>query len=287
MSEKSPIGSYVIAIRHRELSWAVTEIIRTLYPDRFNKLKVWSGEHLAAILITAFLGATPRSVDFAGETDLIFKIPRDLPKDALGRRLGLGNKPFADFEVKSLPGVFREYDAAIERAQKAGKGADERPFKTPVTSANTVLHQAPPTILKAKNQLDKKGKPGHSKNIFLIAHPFDYHIIELYENESPLIAHLLEPLGDLDGIDSVWVLWAPTHLAVWSSEHKAWTNLIFEAVDPSDATPPSRDESIALLQQVEEEFLKQTGYPRRSPYVFVLTYAGDEATDCIPGADGK
>jgi hypothetical protein len=276
MSEKSPIGSHVIVIRHRELSWAVTEIVRTLYPDHFSKLKVPSGEHLAAILITAFLGVAPRSVDSAGETDLLFEIPQSLPGDALGRRLELGNKPFADFEVKSLPGGFRKYNAAINREQEAGKNSEKRTFKATVTSVNTALHEARPTILKAKQQLDKKEKLEHSKNIFLIAHFFDHPTVECYENL--LIAHLLEPLSGLDDIDSVWVLWAPTHLVVWSSEHQEWTNLLFEAIDPSDA-PPSRDRSIELLQQVEVEFLKQTNYPRESPYVFSLTTADDEATD--------
>jgi hypothetical protein len=279
MPEMSPIGSYVIAIRHRELSWAVTEIIRTLYPDRFSNLKVPSGEHLAAILITAFIGTAPRSVDSAGETDLLFKIPQSLPGDALGQRLGLGSKPFADFEVKSLPGGFREYDAAIDRAQKAGKSADGRAFKATVTSVNAVLREARPTLLKAKRQLDTKERSEHSKNIFLIAHFFDHLTVECYENK--LIAHLLEPLRDLDGIDSVWFLWAPTHLVVWSSEHREWTNLIFDAIDPSDATP-SHEESIELLQHVELEFLKQTNYPKQSPYVFSLTATGNEVADCRP-----
>jgi hypothetical protein len=68
---------------------------------------------------------------------------------------------------------------------------------------------------------------------------------------------------------------------VWSSEHQEWTNLIFDAIDPNDNTP-SRDESIELLQQVELEFLKQTNYPKQSPYVFILTADGNEATDCRP-----
>ncbi|MGH3626519.1 MAG: hypothetical protein ACRDRL_03615 [Sciscionella sp.] len=197
----------------------------------------------------------------------------------MGRRLGLGSKPFADFEVKSLPGGFREYDAAIDRAQKAGKRPEGRVFKTIVTSVNAVLREARPTLLRAKRQLDTKETPEHSKNIFLIAHFFDHFTVECYENK--LIAHLLEPLADLDGIDSVWVLWAPTHLVVWSSEHQEWTNLIFDAIDPSDAIP-SRNESIELLQQVELEFLTHTNCPKQSPYVFDLTAAGDELTDCRP-----
>ena len=93
MSENSPVGSWVIAIWYRKLSWAVTAIVRTLSFDQISKLKVWSGEHLATILITSFLGVAPKNVDTAGETDLMFEIPRALPGDDLGRRLGLGNEP--------------------------------------------------------------------------------------------------------------------------------------------------------------------------------------------------
>jgi len=276
MSEKSPIGSYVIAITHQELFGSVTKLVGALQPDQFSRLKVSSGEHLAAILITAFLGTPPKSIDSTGETDLLFKIPQSLPGHPLGRRLGLGNKRFADFEVKSLPGEFRKYDALIDQALKTGMSADQTPFKATVTSINAVLREARPTVLRAKRQLDMKKRPEHSRNIFLIVHFFDYPTVECYKSQ--LIAHLLDPIDDLGGIDSMWVLWAPTHLVVWSSEHRQWTNLIFSAIDPS-STIPDRDESIELLQQVELEFLKKTNYSGQSPYVFSLTAAGDEASD--------
>jgi hypothetical protein len=35
--------------------------------------------------------------------------------------------------------------------------------------------------------------------------------------EGPFIAHLLEPLTDIDEVDSVWLLWPPSHLVVWSA----------------------------------------------------------------------
>lgn len=277
MSEKGPIGSYVV-VRCRTLSWAVTEIVGTLSPDQISELKIPSGEHLAAILVTSFLGAAPRSIDSAGETDLIFEVPQSLSGDTLGRRLGLGNAQFADFEIKSLPGRFREHDAAINRAQEAGDEPDGSVFIATVTSVNTVLRGARDTILRARRQLDKKAKPGHSKNIFLVAHFFEHFTVECYESQ--FIAHLLEPLGDVVGIDSVWVLWAPTHLVVWSSEHQAWTNLWFENTDPNDVAP-SHDESLELLQQIELEFLKQTNSPKGSPYVFSLTAADKDTGTTI------
>ncbi|HSV67396.1 MAG TPA: hypothetical protein VLJ59_16000 [Mycobacteriales bacterium] len=43
---------------------------------KLAKLKVASGEHLAAMLTAAFLGAAPVSVDGAGEADLVFDLTR-------------------------------------------------------------------------------------------------------------------------------------------------------------------------------------------------------------------
>lgn len=69
------------------------------------------------------------------------------------------------------------------------------------------------------------------------------------------MAHLLEPLGDIEGVDSVWVLWAPTHLVAWSTKHQEWTNLKSVGVTRDDVGP-SHDEDLDLLQQIELEFLK-------------------------------
>ncbi len=111
--------------------------------------------------------------------------------------------PFADFEIKSLPGRFREFDAAIDRAQEAGTKPDGRVFKAVVTSVNTVLREARHTIL---------------------------------------------------------------------------TNLVFGGTDPNDVAP-SYDESLALLQQIEREFLEQTNNPEGSPYLFGLTAADKDWND--------
>jgi hypothetical protein len=72
-------------------------------------------------LTTAFLGSAPISVDAgSGGPDLVFDLSRHVqgaPGDPalVGRAEG-----FADFEVKSLPGRYREFVAAINRAINAG-----------------------------------------------------------------------------------------------------------------------------------------------------------------------
>lgn len=275
MSEKSPEESHVIPFWHRTLSWAVMEVVRVLTVDQTRKLKVRSGEHLAAILVTSVLATAPRSIDSAGEPDLVFDLTNSLPGQGVPPGLGFSQVPFADFEVKSLPGEFREFDAEIDRAVEAGQEPDGRGFKVTVTSANAVLrNEGRDMILKAKRQLDEKSQPGHSKNIFLVAHFFDYPTVEFI---GPVMAHLLEPLTDVEGIDSVWVLWAPTHLVVWSVENQQWTDVLFGGANSGDVAP-DHDERFDLFQQIELEFLRQTNNPKGSPYVFGLT-AGQDGND--------
>jgi hypothetical protein len=94
--------------------------------------------------------------------------------------------------LSSSRGV-QEYNAAINRAQEPGMKPDGRVFQATATLVNTALREARHTILKAKRQLDKKAKPGHSKNIFLIVHFLDHLTVECYENL--MIAHFLRSLG--------------------------------------------------------------------------------------------
>jgi hypothetical protein len=265
----------VVHVSHRMLSWAVTEVVRVLTMEGASRLKVPSGEHLAAIVTTAFLGTAPISIDLAGEPDLVFDLSRSIFSEGVAPRLGLGQLKFADFEVKSLPGGFREHEAAIDRALKDGRVPHL--FEARFTSANIVLRNEGRTMIQeAEEQLAKKSHLGHSRNIFLIAHPFDYPIVEMYD--APCMAHLLEPLSGINGIQSIWVLGAPTHLVVWSTEHHAWTNLISGGTTPGDIAP-DHDQDLDLLQQIELEFLEQTNSAKGSPYVFGLSDTGQETDD--------
>lgn len=137
-AREEPGGNYAIFVSHHTLSWAVTEVVWTLTIEQASKLKVASGEHLAAILTTAFLYTSPTSIDMAGEPDLVFKLGSAALTKVTSSRLGCGHASFADFEVKSLPGKFREFDAAINRAQDAGKEPDQR------VSSNLHLSQCRP-----------------------------------------------------------------------------------------------------------------------------------------------
>jgi hypothetical protein len=190
MSEKSPTGSSDIVVWYRTLSWAVTEVVRVLTIEQARKLKVCSGEHLAAILATSVLATAPMWIDSAGGPDLVFDLKNSIAEYGVYPRLGLRKASFADFEVKSLPGKFREFDATIDRFLEAGGTPDGRKFEVPVTSANTVLrNEGRDMIRKAKEQLDKKTRPGNSKSVFLVAHLFDYMTVEFVK--APVVmAHL-------------------------------------------------------------------------------------------------
>ena len=97
-------GTPVVAIGANTVEWAVSALGEF---DRavLDAIKIRSGEHLAAILTTAFVFARPTDVDTHGEVDLLFRLAEEryLP-DPLS-----ANSTVA-FEIKSMPGPFRKYD---------------------------------------------------------------------------------------------------------------------------------------------------------------------------------
>jgi len=82
MLEPSAVGSYVVSLHHQTLSWAVHEVRRALSIDDVHKLKIGSGEHIGAVLTTAFLGCAPIGVDRAGQPNLIFDLTRSMSSTA-------------------------------------------------------------------------------------------------------------------------------------------------------------------------------------------------------------
>jgi hypothetical protein len=271
--QKDPRGTHIRAISHHTVSWAVSEVVRTLGDNDLKKLKVRSGEHLAAILATAFLGAPPVHVDTDGGPDLVFDLTRGVSAQRADADLiGRTDVQFADFEVKSLPGAFRKLDADLDKAIAAG--AEPNPTSMTVTfvSANEVVRGAgQKEIEQARKQLARKSSPERARNVFLIAHFFDYPVVEIMD--APIVAHHLDSLDLAEGVDSVWVLFAPHSLTVWSAALGRWTSLLFDAIQPSEHFPDT--DRLDLLQQIDLEFLKQTGTSIASPYVFALKASGE------------
>lgn len=263
MAQRDPRGSWVHGIGRIQLEWAIKEIVRVLPSDSVAKLKVDSGEHLAALLTTAFIGTPPIRLDTGGGADLQFDVQKRLnPNSRIDDLIGRSDARFADFEVKSLPGKFREYNSALDRALEAGIEPDEPKYVVKVVSANSVVIASKDMISKAWGQLQKKSSSDRSRNIFLIAHFFDYPVVEIAQ--APLMAHNLDEPDLPKGVDSLWILFAPHSLVAWSASCRRWMNLIF---GPGDV---AGDENLDALQHVEMEFLAQIGGPM-SPYVFGLT----------------
>ena len=104
--EPYPAGNFVLSIQPQRVRAAVDALY--YYVDRasIRKLKVRSGEHLAAILTTAFLGVTPHAIDTAGGPDLEF----DLGARDDGLLTSLFTSTAVAFEVKSLDNGFRQFD---------------------------------------------------------------------------------------------------------------------------------------------------------------------------------
>jgi hypothetical protein len=263
--EDGPHTGFVMITPQTAL-WAADEVCRALRPDQIAALKVPSGEHLAAILATTFLFCPPASVHSAGGPDLVF----DYSRRQLDREppVSLGPLRYADFEVKSLPGAFREYDAMIDRALAAGRWPEHEYAVTIQSAADVLRGPGRSMIDKARGQLARKSSPDHSKNVFLIAHVLEYPYVEMFDH---LISPKLPPLDDLQDIESVWLYFAPMHLAVWSSRAQIWTELILDADRDGDRGFVRNQD---FLQELEDRFLTCIGHTSGSPYLFGLT-AGD------------
>jgi hypothetical protein len=248
-------------------------MVETLGPETLKKLKVGAGEHLAAVLTATFLLALPTDIDTDGGADLWFD---------LSRRLGNGIKPpsilpdgaaSAAFEIKSMPGPSREFDSGIDRDRARGIDTIGRSLKVPVRAANDVLRETVPVLRRAGDQLHRKTSAETSRNIFLVMHLFDHFVAECMQ---PVLGSLLDPLPDIEGVDTVWVLWPLEHLTVWSNEQRAWTDLLFNVGDPDAETAP---DEMDALQDAEGHFLACVGHTRGSPYRFRLSADGGTAED--------
>jgi hypothetical protein len=190
-----------------------------LDPRTLKKLKISAGEHLAALLATTFLLTPPTGIDTQGGPDLWFDLSRE-PGGGMKRASILPDgTASAAFEIKSMPGPFRKWDSGINRDKARGIDAKGRSLETPVQAANDVLREAGPVLRRARDPLQGKTDVETSRNIFLVIHLFDYFVAE---SMRPVLGPLLDPLPDIEGIDTVWVLWPLEHLTLTFHGGMAW-----------------------------------------------------------------
>ena len=276
MPSEDSAGRLSVVIWNRTLWWAVDELVEKLTPKQLHKLKVRSGEHLAAILTTTFLRTAPAEVDTMGDVDLWF----DLAEAHEPRPVGLlpVRATHAAFEVKSLPGGYREFDAASDRDAARGVNPIGRSMEGMMRAAKDVLREARPSLEDARNQLLSKPRgEGTSLNVFLVVHLLDYLTAECFKDV--VIGPYLDPLEDVEDIDTVWVLWPPHHLVMWSSERHEWMNLMFDAMNQDEVSArQQRPIALPVLLEAEQDFLTRTGRTDRSPYFFEVTFGeGDDS----------
>jgi hypothetical protein len=116
------VGHRIVAIHPRALDYAVDELLGV---DGSRTMKIGSGEHLAAILLTALVGA-PETIDRDGGVDLTFlRAPEH-------RGWKFGDHSWVAVEAKSFPGPYRKVDRHIQ----AGKSSLPK-FEQPLTSLRT------------------------------------------------------------------------------------------------------------------------------------------------------
>jgi hypothetical protein len=166
-------------------------------------LKVRSGEHLAAIFLSGLFGCTPSGFDHDGGPDLVF--------DAYPGKSWFPYGNPAAFEIKSLPGAYRENLSLLMRNGASGGNA-ELPFQLRLWTADEVMRDARPTLVRAERSLVRKTPSRYSRNIFLITHPFDHFALDVARSRT--VSHLMPDMAAYGALDSVWVFWPPGKLGV-------------------------------------------------------------------------
>src|SRR5262249_54890075 len=130
---------------------------------------------------------------------------------------------------------------------------------------------------RGQESLRKKVAPstGCSGNVFLIIHPFDYMAFECIH--SLVVGPLLPSLSEFTDLDSVWVLWVPNRLTVWSRAEGAWQDVIFDWTDGSE--PPRESSDLSVLQEAEVRFLDIRGDKGSSPFLFTISEGPERPED--------
>jgi hypothetical protein len=254
-------GTKCVALHRRTLRWAVAELLKK-GPATTQQLKVASGEHLAAILLTAFVLAAPSAVDTTGEVDLVFVVDteRSIPD-----RVAVGE--VVAVEVKSVAGRFRKFNGWTDRAGSEALGAE---VTVQVRSADTILSDAAPLINRMAMKLESVC--ANHRYGFMVVHPFEQFAAEIISE--PVLAGVLQPLVLPQPLDGLWVLWWPDQVTAWSQTEHCWYQMFFDAVSSDDDTECSGP--LDALRETEEAFLSGIGFTEGSPFLFDLRSKPDE-----------
>lgn len=240
--ERGPEGLHVVATPATALVNAARQLVQI---QGAEKLKVRSGEHIAAILLTA-VHSLPVAVDEGGGVDLVFE-----RSSAQTRAWPFGDSLRAAVEVKSLPGKWRKHEYNMRLGDT---------YQVKVQSAVRVLELGSKKIMEAAWALQQKvDSSSTARNAFMIIHPMDGLALELVSG-GPVIGHLLPALDARVALDSLWVYWYPGLLSKWSRKDRRWTDYLFGGTSPDE--PPVEDD----IEVAEDVFLEGIGWTGGSPW---------------------
>jgi hypothetical protein len=260
-AEKDIVGHRALALHPDALKHAVKQLVQV--KGASNHLKIRAGEHLAAILLTAVCGP-PTQIDRSGGVDLVFERGQT-PEHFTWH---FGDHDRADFEVKSFAGDFRRAESRMQPGDS---------HRVVVQTVFDVLTDATTTLERAVRSLLDKSAQLTSKNVFLIVHPFEAVAAEAYD-DLVFIGHVLPKLSPTVDLDSLWILWHPDKLAMWSRDDQRWTDVLFALPHNPPYTSPEKD-SDTPLQDAEAAFLSAINYKSNSPWQFGFSAADSTQTD--------
>lgn len=216
-----------------------------------DRLKIWSGEHLAALILTAFTGHAPRCADAAGEVDLVFDLPTGTDVFGGGRH---------SVEVKTVPGPFRHW---LHRATRQQTPPVHGVPIVELAIVESEISIAAATAAAAAN----RRCDGSTQHAFVIVHPFDMlapvSIRELFTG--PFLT--LDPLPN--GIESLTVLLWPEEILSRRRDATEWTQALFGRPSSGHAGAPRdvSDDPMLTMHEAEGLLLDRLGIPRAdSPF---------------------
>lgn len=225
---------YLVAIGGDTLLAAARQLAH--HPDAI-KLKVASGEHLAGIIFSAFVGKI-QALDADGGFDFVLNENADRSS---------GDTAETVVEMKSVAGDWRQHLRHIKLGQK---------YTIQIEDLACVLTDESPRILAAIEQLNLKmsSEDSRFREVFLAIHPFDRGTSAALsiKPDAWLTAPLPIPKQSL-AIDGLWLLLFPSLVARWSRKQQAWTRYVVGAGSPEEAehAPDLVDAEILFLEELE------------------------------------
>jgi len=252
MSDDGLVGELLHVVSAITFPHTVDEL-GSIRPEMLAALDTDSGEHIAAIVVAAFLGAMPSAVDVDGGVDLTFT---DLPLN-VATDVGCNDVvQSACFEIKSMRGDFRRF--FNQRNTKIGDS-----HATTIKKIAHIVEEARREVRLAADALRAKTDETQSRNIVVVVHSFEHLAIEAIENL--FISNFLDdPREDLADVASIWFVIYPSHVVRWERSRQRWVNL--GSVGALDGHPEGSDSFSDVLMSSEQQFCESFRDGRQSAW---------------------